>query len=311
MTKPSIVIYDAHAHLVSDDNERYPRNPVVWDISMLPKDGPYGPGVIGLPGGMHGANPNNVKPTAQQLHGWMKEENVVGITSVQKGLLYRTDNSYIVDASNLYPDDMSAVIIVDPMEEKTVPMIRELTKRGVVGIRFFPYGVGDKIKWLRSSQTLEVFELANELGIVVDIEAPDSGQELMIPFVTEMADRFPNMKIVLDHVFLPDVTKPDYGLDSHFKSLSQRENIYVKWTSLNMDVVLYKGFAPEDVLRSVIDMFGADKVMWGSDIGTSSGTYSEMISRAHDSMSKLNAEEKRKVFHDTGRRVFTQWSPTG
>lgn len=301
-------IYDAHAHLISDDLEAYPRNPIIWDMSMLPKGGPYGPGVIGIPGGMHGPKPNNVKPTAEQLHVSMQEENVVGITSVQKGLLYRTDNRYIIDASLLFPEDMSAVIIVDPMEEKTIQMIRDAIPKGVVGIRFFPYDVGDKIAWLRSTETLAVFELANELGIVVDIEAPASGQELMIPFILEMADRFPNMRIVLDHVLLPKVKELNFGLDEHFQALATRDNISVKWTSLNLDVVLYRGLAPEDVLRAITDLFGADKIMWGSDIGTSSGSYKEMIERAYDSMRHLSKDEIRKIMHDTGRRVFTKWS---
>ena len=47
--------------------------------------------------------------------------------------------------------------------------------------------------------------------------------------------------------------------------------------------------------------------MWGSDIGTSSGTYKDMIVRALTSAQYLNAEEKRKVLHDTGRRVFAKW----
>lgn len=309
MTDRSSPIFDAHAHLVSDDLERYPRNPIVWDMSMLSKDGPYGPGVIGLPGGIHGSKPNNIKPTAEQLYGWMQEENVVGITSVQKGLLYRTDNSYIIDASALYPDLMSAVIIVDPLEEKTIPMIRNSIERGVVGVRFFPYGVGDKMKWLRSAETLTVFKLADELGIVVDVEAPETGQELMIPFVVEMAERFPNLKIVLDHVFLPKVLEPDFGLDEHFKALAALDNVYVKWTSLNMDVVLYRGCAPDDVLRCITDLFGAEKVMWGSDIGTSSGTYKEMIDRAYDSMRYLSQDEQNKLMHDTGRKLFTNWVP--
>jgi hypothetical protein len=47
--------------------------------------------------------------------------------------------------------------------------------------------------------------------------------------------------------------------------------------------------------------------MWGSDIGTSSGTYKEMVQRAFDASATLNDAERRKVLHDTGRGVFTGW----
>jgi hypothetical protein len=78
---------------------------------------------------------------AEQMHGWMAQENVSGIVAVQKGMIYRTDNSYIVDAADLFPDCMRAVIIVDPQAPETPQMIRELAPRGIVGIRFFGVGV--------------------------------------------------------------------------------------------------------------------------------------------------------------------------
>ncbi|MFK8018796.1 MAG: amidohydrolase [Pseudomonadales bacterium] len=306
MSDRSISLYDSHAHLISDDPDRYPRQPVPVDMSKFPKGSPFGPGVMGFPGGYHGANPLNLKPTAEQLHDWMQEENVVGIAAVQKGLIYRTDNSYIVDAANLFPEEMSAVIIIDPAEEKTLPMIRELSGRGVVGVRFFPLNLDlDKVAWLSSTESLAVWELANDLGLIVDIEAPMIDQGMLIPLIEGMADRFPKLRIVLDHLFLPRVTDQDFGIGANYEGLAARDNIYVKWTSLNMDVIHVNDVAPEDVLRRAVDFFGADKVMWGSDIGTSSGTYKEMVDRAYDSTRHLTDEEKRKVLHDTGRRVHT------
>ena len=152
MTATSIRLYDFHAHLISDDLERYPQRPVPVNHESLPVDSPFGPGIMGFPGGLQGPDPVNLKPTAEQLHAWMQEENVVGIAAVQKGLLYRTDNSYIVDAAGLFLEEMRAVVIVDPMLNKTLPMIREPTGRGVIGIRFFLIKVKDKIAWLSSSQ---------------------------------------------------------------------------------------------------------------------------------------------------------------
>ena len=46
--------------------------------------------------------------------------------------------------------------------------------------------------------------------------------------------------------------------------------------------------------------------MWGSDIGTSSGTYKDMVQRMIDASDLLTPEEQRAVWHDTGRRVFAK-----
>jgi len=311
MCEGRIRLYDSHAHLVSDDPVRYPRNPIPQDLSSLPADFPFGPGTIGIPGGMHGPHPVNEKPTAEQLHGWMAEENVVAIAAVQKGMIYRTDNSYIVDAAELFPDEMRAVAIVDPKAPETPALVRELSKRGVTGIRFFGVGVGDTKAWLTAPESLEVWALASDLGLVVDIEAPPVGADLLIPVIEEMADRHPSMPIVLDHLLMPTLSDPDFGIDSRYEGFLARKNVFLKWTSLNMDVIREKGIAPEEVLRRAVEFFGADKVMWGSDIGTSSGTYKELVQRALDSTRLLNEEDRRKVLHDTGRRVFAHWDGKG
>jgi predicted TIM-barrel fold metal-dependent hydrolase len=268
----------------------------------------FRPGTIGKPGGMHGPDPVNEKPTAEQMHVWMAEENVVGIAAVQKGMIYGTDNSYIVDAADLFPDEMRAIIIVDPQAPETPQMVRDFAKRGIVGIRFFGVGIKDKSIWLSSPEALQVWTLAADLDLVVDIEAPPVGADVLIPVVEAMADRFPHLRIVLDHIFLPVVTDPDFGIGSRLAGLAARKNISVKFTSLNMDVTREQGVAPEAVLRRAVDFFGADKVMWGSDIGTSSGTYKEMIRRAIDSTKLLATDERRQVLHDTGRRIMLRWS---
>jgi predicted TIM-barrel fold metal-dependent hydrolase len=310
MSDDRIRLYDSHAHLVSDDPVRYPRNPFRLDP---PKDGlpairpPFGPGTVGIPGGQHGPSPVNEKPTAQQMHDWMAAEHVVGIAAVQKGMIYGTDNSYIVDAADLFPQEMRAIIIIDPEEAKTIPMIRALGSRGIVGVRFFPVNVEDKVAWLSSPESLAVWALCDELGIAVDLEGPPYDGETMIPVIEAMADRFPATPVVLDHLFMPVITDPDFGIGAQFDGFAARDNIYVKWTSLSMDVIREQGVAPEAVLRRAVDFYGADKVMWGSDIGTSSGSYREMVQRGIDSTALLSAEERRKVLHDTGRRVLVKW----
>src|SRR5262245_61980300 len=124
-------LYDSHAHLVSDDPVRYPRNYMKLASSEEGEAARplFRPGTIGMPGGMHGPNPINEKPTAEQLHKWMGEENVVGIAAVQKGMIYQYDNSYIVDAADIFPDQMRAVIIIDPQAPETAQVIRDLSKR--------------------------------------------------------------------------------------------------------------------------------------------------------------------------------------
>jgi predicted TIM-barrel fold metal-dependent hydrolase len=203
---------------------------------------------------------------------------------------------------------MRAVIILDPQASDTIGTARDLAARGAASIRFFPVNVSDKAAWLSSPAALDLWALANELGLVIDLEAPPYDAEDMIPVVEAMADRYPNMPIVLDHLFMPDVLRTDFGIGAQFDGFAARDNIYLKWTSLSMDVIREQSVGPEAVLRRAVDFYGADKVMWGSDIGTSSGTYHELVERAIESTALLNEDERVKVLHDTGRKVFAGWT---
>jgi predicted TIM-barrel fold metal-dependent hydrolase len=66
------------------------------------------------------------------------------------------------------------------------------------------------------------------------------------------------------------------------------------------------GLPADQVLRRAADMFGADHLMRGSDIGTSSATYKDTMQRMLDASALLKPGERRAVWHDTGRRVFVK-----
>jgi predicted TIM-barrel fold metal-dependent hydrolase len=53
-------------------------------------------------------------------------------------------------------------------------------------------------------------------------------------------------------------------------------------------------------------MYGADRIMWGSDIGTSSGTYQGMVDRMLAACALLTPDERKAVCHDTGQSVFVK-----
>ncbi len=60
-----------------------------------------------------------------------------------------------------------------------------------------------------------------------------------------------------------------------------RANISVKFALIDMGAVREQDIAPDAVLRRAVDVCGAGLVIWGSDIGTSSGTYKEILARAY------------------------------
>ncbi|MGH8760837.1 MAG: amidohydrolase family protein, partial [Burkholderiales bacterium] len=128
-----------------------------------------------------------------------------------------------------------------------------------------------------------------------------------IPAIIELARQYPDIRIVLDHLLEPEMEEGEhFGLDERYQTLSGEKNIFFKFTSINLDICREENIPAEKVLRRAVDMFGADHLMWGSDIGTSSGTYKDMVQRFLDSAVLLAPHEKSAVFHDTGKRVFVK-----
>jgi predicted TIM-barrel fold metal-dependent hydrolase len=302
-TRP--LLFDSHAHLVADDQVRYPRNPMKRAADAPPR----APGVIGKPGGKHGPNPINEVPDVARMLVWMKEENVDGAVAVQKRMIYRYDNSYILDSSDAHPDIFSAVVILDAEDAGTPGLVRSyIEQNGLAGVRLFGGRQPDgSMPWLNSPQALKTWDVAEEFGLVIDLEVlAVGGGGPSVPTIIELARRYPNVRIVLDHLLEPEATEEHFGLDERFEKLAHEHNIFFKFTSINLDEYREADVPAEQVLRRAVDLFGADRIMWGSDIGTSSGTYKEMVQRMIDASVLLTEEEKRAVWHDTGKRVFVK-----
>lgn len=311
MTSTRPLLFDSHAHLVADDQVRYARNPM-----QRAADAPYrAPGVIGKPGGHHGPKPINEVPDAQRMLQWMKEANVDGIVAVQKRMIYRYDNSYILDSSDKYPGLFSAVVILDAEDAGTPALVRQYAREnGLAGVRLFGGRKPDgSMPWLNSPNALKTWDVAQELGLVMDLEVlSEGGGGPSIPAIIELTRKYPDIRLVLDHLLEPEMEEGEhFGLDHRYETLAGLKNIYFKFTSINLDICREAGIPADKVLRRAADMFGADHLMWGSDIGTSSGTYKDMVQRFLDAAVVLSPLELRAVAHDTGKQVFVKGGVKG
>ena len=304
MRPPRPLLFDSHAHLVADDQARYPRHPM-----QRAADAPYRPpGVIGRPGGHHGPTPINEVPDGSRMLQWMREENVDGAVAVQKRMVYRYDNSYILDASDAHPDTFLAVVILDAEDPATPETVRHwVGEHGLTGLRLFGGRKPDgSMPWLNSPEALRSWEVVNEAGIVMELEVlAQGGGGPSIPAILDLTQRFSNTRIVLDHLLEPEMDEGQhFGLDERYERMAGHERIFFKFTSINLDTCREMNIPANQLLRRAVDVFGADHVMWGSDIGTSSGTYKDMVQRMIDASDLLSPDEQRAVWHDTGKRVF-------
>jgi L-fuconolactonase len=307
----SFKLFDAHIHLISPDTVKYPQTggqaPPAGGVDRGPSGNMKNSDARGFPGGANTIGERET-PEINAVLGWMEEAGVEAGTAVQKKGTYGYDNSYILDSADQHKDKMVPVVVLNAEDVNTADLVERWTKtRNLSGVRFS--GSLDQdgtLPWLSSKQALRTWAIADKYGLVVDLmPSPPKRSQKFIAEVVKLAKAYPNVKIVLDHVAFPSAKgAPDYGLDSVYQAMAKRKNIYYKFTTINLDNLLTGGIPCADMLRRVVDVYGADHVMWGSDVGNSAGKYGKLVERMIEAVSKLSDAEKRAVMHDTGKSIF-------
>jgi predicted TIM-barrel fold metal-dependent hydrolase len=284
-------LFDAHAHLKSDDLQRYPRAPIA-----PPGPGPAPP------------QPTSETPEVVRVLRWMDQSGVAGGAAVQHRGTYGYDNRYILDSTDQYRERLVPVVVLNAEDPKTPEAVRQMIQdHGLAGVRLTGMrGADGGFPWLSSAPAQDTWAAVNEAGLVMDLMAlpPGSSPEAMSEY-ERLAQRYPQARLVLDHCAWPNAEgPPDYGLDAGHRELAKHGNIYYKFTTVNLEALRVARVPAADALRHIVSVYGADHVLWGSDIGNSAGLYGEMVGRMVDASRGLRARERRQVLHDTGHAVF-------
>ncbi len=287
-------LFDAHAHVYSGDTQRYP-----VDVSNAKES----------PEALLKRIADNPIDAARLLSEW-DSAGVSAGTAVQYNSIYKSDNSYMLDVVDAHPGRMSAVLILDARRDDTPAGLAELAAaHDVVGLRLFGWpGPDENYPWFDSAEAHRTWEAVAKLGLAMDmmyIPAPASRN--VLDRIVALARRFPAMPIVLDHCGWPHVDRGTAGaIGEELAELADVKNICFKFTQINWNRFAEAGggVEPAGFVRRLVDLYGSDRVMWGSDIGNTKDSYATMVEMAVAATAQLTDAERDAVLHDTGRRIF-------
>ena len=289
--KLPFALFDSHAHLVSSDQARYPRAPDAAGRPAQP-----------------GADVQAAE--AEKLLAWMDENNVGAAAAVQLGGIYGTNNYYVLDSAERFRSRLLPVVGLDAGDDATPDLLRQYAReRGLAALRLTGGPQSDgSLPWLDSAAALRSWAVANELSLaVVVMNTPPGRLPAVVNACVRLAGEHPAVRLVLDQLGWPEPAgAPEYGIDALHRSLAPVSNVYFKFSSINLQQLAKAGVAAPALLRHVVDVYGADRVMWGSDIGHTPGSYASQVSAGIEAVAQLNAEEQRKVLRDSGLRVFVR-----
>ena len=196
------------------------------------------------------------------LKQYMGEHKVDKAVIVQP-LFPGEDNSYVADSAAADPEHLAAVCYVDPRKADAADRLKYwVTERGCKGLRVRPRVHGEEENFGKP-ETYAVWETAQELEIAVNLLMNSEH----VPALSEIAERFPQVPLLIDHMAHPDVSVGRGAAE--FKKLLTLS----KFPHISVKVTGYYYHSNEswpytdchDLFKAIYESFGPERLIWGSD----------------------------------------------
>jgi len=275
-------IVDIHPHIISDDEGRYPPAPLFGKRSDWSKERPT---------------------TVETLIASMDEAGVAKAAVVHSSTTYGFDNSYVVDGCNQYKDRLVAVGSVDMLADDVPAVIRGWADKGLAGLRIFTGGSTKDFdpSELDNPKSFRAWEALAELGLPMCIQTGPIG----LPQVRMLAEKFPTVNIILDHLGRPDVLDgPPYANAASMFAMADLPNLYMKLTPRIFGDVKKEKASAETFFPRVVEAFGAQRLAWGSNFPTSPGTLKEILATAQTALQCLSETDRAWIFGKTAQQLY-------
>jgi L-fuconolactonase len=232
-----MLICDTHAHIYSLDEIRYP-------MIENPLRPPPGTGTI------------------EHLQREMGAAGVQRVVAIHTSTAYRWDNRFLADSARANAPWMAGVCTLNPEDAASPALLREyVANNNVRGMRSVPAGPDQS--QLEHPGVDALWTTAEELGIVINpllhLNLADELEALL--------RRHPSLRVVLDHCMYP---RGKDGLAGETIQLVLRlaryPNLYAKLTWLVDSSDMGDPFTDTyPLLRAVVDAYGLERCVWGSD----------------------------------------------
>jgi predicted TIM-barrel fold metal-dependent hydrolase len=274
-------IIDIHPHVLSADQSAYPLAPLGGSVSGWASTRPV---------------------TAEQLLAGMDELGIAKATLVQASTAYGYDNSYVLDSAARYPDRFAAVACADPLAPDAGPTVRKLAAHPrLAGIRLFTTGstMPGQAQWLNDEQTYPFWAAAADAGAPVCVQMRLAGKDQL----TDVLDRFPGARIVLDHMAYPPIApgKEREAAEQLFP-LAKYPQLYLKITIRNTEPLAECD--AREFLGPLLDAFGSSRIAWGSNFPAAEQPLATLVELARTVLGELPDSDRDAIFSGTARALY-------
>jgi len=197
------------------------------------------------------------------------------------------------------------VDLTDPLVGKTLDIFGE--DPNFVGIRH-PLEHEDDPNWILRDKVISGLKELEKRNIVFDLLIGPRHWEIL----PQVAELFPELTMVIEHFGRPNVKSMSFdGWERMMAKMAQYPRIYAKLSGImvlipeerwdNWHVAELKPY-----MDKTIELFGTDRVMFGSDwpVSTLVGSYKRNFDAVKESIADLSGEEWGKIFGGNAKRVY-------
>ncbi len=278
------MIVDVHPHVVSPDVARYPRSPL---------------------GGKQSEWSRARAVACDELLRELDASGIARAVVVNASSVYGFDNSYVADSAAAHRERIAAVGSIDLLDARGPELAtRWVRERGLAGLRVYAAGsqlADDTSGWIVDPRAFAVWERIGELGVPVCILLRFKG----IPRLAEVLERFPQVRVVLDHFAHPPLgDPPSFDAMAPLLDLARRPNLFLKLSAPVFRDADEAGVPFRAFFEKIVAAFGAERIAWGSNFPASQGSLAQLLARAQRELAFLSEGERDAIFAGTARRLY-------
>lgn len=189
---------------------------------------------------------------------------------------------------------------VDLKDPQASSMIeRHLEYSNFKGVRDFSSG-----DYLVSDQFRQGYSLLEKFDLISSISAQWQDMEKL----ANLANKFPNIEIVLDHAGFPEERSPEYfnNWKTGLKKISDTENIYCKISGLGMGDNDWTEASIRPYVETCIELFGVDRCLFATNwpIDSLWSDYGDVVSAYRNITLGYSKSEIAKLFSENAQNIY-------
>lgn len=282
--------FDLHTHIISPDTERYPLRPLGGKRSSWSAERPV------------------------DLGGLLRNLDAAGVDKaavVQAATAYGFDNRYAADAIAGHEDRLIGVCSVDFLADDAIDQITYWTEeRNFAGVRIRAADGTTPVPNAAALDDPRMYPVwshlaANRIPACIQMHSRHAAT------LRSVLDRHPDLVVALDHGARPRLDGgPPYTAAEELFVLAAHRNVFLKITPVTIKrAEAEPGGDGRELIRRLVEGFGADRIAWGSNFPASEGDLPELRAVVETAIGDLTAGERADVMGRTAARIHPRLNP--